>query len=311
MQQRLRDLQSALEYSFGTVPSVRPVIENRVHRHKTTLDLFKYLLGNIDPKLLLIICSYGQETLIEASQSQSTPVVELQHGVINPDHLGYSFPQGTPVRPFPDYLLVWGEFWRQNEDIPLPDDRIIPVGYPWLEQGIDRYAGVTPSDQILFISQQSYGYALSQLAVACLENPQISYDIVYKVHPKEVETWRDAYPWLHDSAVTVIDGQSPTLYELFAQSRAQVGVASTAIYEGLCFDLETYVYDIEGARELMPLVDTGAAEVIDSVEALAAQLGRGADSFDREYYFAADALPRMQETLERLMASGTVYEQNR
>ena len=60
----------------------------------------------------------------------------------------------------------------------------------------------------------------------------------------------------------------------------------------------------------MPLVDAGAAEVIDSVDALAAQLGRGADSFDREYYFAADALSRMQETLQQLMASGTVYEQS-
>ena len=159
-QQRLRDLQSALEQSFGTMPSVRPVIENRVHRHKTTLNLFKYLLGKIDPELLLIVCSYGQETLMQASQSQSTPVVELQHGVIHPDDLGYSFPQDTPVRPFPDYLLVWGEFWRQNADFPLPDDRIIPVGYPWLEQGINQYAGVTPSDQVLFISQPGYGCVL-------------------------------------------------------------------------------------------------------------------------------------------------------
>jgi len=108
--------------------------------------------------------------------------------------------------------------------------------------------------------------------------------------------------------VTVIDGQSPSLYELFAQSRAQVGAGSTAVYEGLCFDLETYVYDVDGARKLMPLEEAGAARRIDSVDALAAQLGRGADTFDRERYFVVDAHETMQKTLERLMATGTVYE---
>jgi hypothetical protein len=132
--------------------------------------------------------------------------------------------------------------------------------------------------------------------------------VIYKLHPGEVNRWREAYPWLLDSEVTVIDGQTPSLYELFAQSRAQVGVGSTAVYEGLCFDLETYVYDVDGASKLIPLVQTGAARRIDSVDALAAQYRRGTDTFDREHYFVADALPRLQETLERLVATGTVYE---
>jgi hypothetical protein len=69
------------------------------------------------------------------------------------------------------------------------------------------------------------------------------------------------------------------------------------------------VYDVDGARTLMPLVDAGAAQRIDSVDALAAQLGRGADTFDREHYYAVNARETMRETLERLMATGTVYEQ--
>jgi hypothetical protein len=60
----------------------------------------------------------------------------------------------------------------------------------------------------------------------------------------------------------------------------------------------------------LPLVEAGAARRIESVDALAAQLGRGADTFDREHYFAADARATMQETVEQLMATGTVYERD-
>jgi hypothetical protein len=115
---------------------------------------------------------------------------------------------------------------------------------------------------------------------------------------------------LLESEVRIIDGQSPSLYELFAQSRAQVGVGSTAVYEGLYFNLETYVYDTDGASILMPLVQTGAALRIDSVDTLAAQLGRGAEPFDREHYFAADAIYTMKKTVEQLIGTGTVYERD-
>jgi len=58
----------------------------------------------------------------------------------------------------------------------------------------------------------------------------------------------------------------------------------------------------------MPLVDAGAAQRIASVDALAAQLGRGADTFEHDHYFAPGALETMQTTLEQLIVSGTPYE---
>jgi hypothetical protein len=305
---RVKAMQDLLRERYDCNFDILNEIRKRLHAHKTTHWMYQMLLRKIEPKLVILVCSYGQETLIDVCNELSIPVAELQHGIIADDHAGYHYPEEHPKKYFPDYLLIHGDFWRNAAQIPLPDERIITVGYPWLEQGIKRYQTESGAEQILIVPNQSTTEILSHFAVGCAENPQITDDIVLKLHPSRLDGWKKKYPWLLNSEVTVIDGQSPSLYELFAQSRAQVGVGSTAVYEGLCFDLETYVYDVEGASRLMPLVEAGAARRIDSVDALAAQLGRGADTFDREHYFAADALAAMQETLKRLMATGTVYE---
>ena len=306
--EQFASVESAIEADFGVHVNVQQFVAGELRRRAVLRPLYDRLLRRVDPELLVLVVNYGRgmKILIEVAKALQIPVIELQHGVINASHPGYDHPVNVEADLFPDWLWTFGSFWATQAEIPISAGRVHPVGFPWLERQFERHAAVRTRDQLLFISQSRVGEALSRLAVACAADTRISDVVIYKLHPDEANRWRERYPWLRHSGVTVIDGQSPSLHELFAQSRAQVGVGSTAVYEGLCFDLETYVYDIGGARTLMPLVDAGAAEVIDSVDALAAQLGRGAGSFDREYYFAADALPRMRETLERLMASGTV-----
>ncbi|WP_239638574.1 hypothetical protein [Halorubrum distributum] len=99
----------------------------------------------------------------------------------------------------------------------------------------------------------------------------------------------------------MIDESEPPLYQLFAESSAQIGVGSTAVYEGLCFDLETFVFEADGADVLQPLVEDGAASRIESVDELAGQLGSGsAGRFDREWFFKSDSVANILKELERI-----------
>ena len=50
----------------------------------------------------------------------------------------------------------------------------------------------------------------------------------------------------------------------------QVGVESTAIYEGKSFLLETYIWDIPKAYCMKPLVESGHAQFFNDAEELAA-----------------------------------------
>ena len=191
---------------------------------------------------------------------------------------------------------------------PLPADRIFTVGYPWLEQNLNRLDNNRRTGQIVFISQPHIGKELSKFAIECADDRRITDDIIYKLHPKELDGWKTRYPWLHESRLSVVGNQSSSLYELFAQSRAQVGVESTAVYEGLCFDLDTYIYNIDGADRLMSLVDVGVAQLIDSTSDLTRDQVHDLNKFDREHYFKRDSLHNVCTALEKLNQTGSLYE---
>ncbi|MFC7041691.1 hypothetical protein [Halonotius sp. GCM10025705] len=271
------------------------------HVRNTMLPLYERLLNRIDPSVVVVVIAYGNETLIEACNRNGIPTVELQHGVIHDHHYGYSYPEDETKTTFPDYLLTFGEFWKENIRFPIPDDHVIPVGYPYLEGRLDAYDDVECTDQILFISQGTIGHRLSEFALAAHEDSRIQHDIVYKLHPGEYDRWQDEYPRLDGCDISVIDKSGPSLYQLFVESSVQVGVGSTAVYEGLCFDLDTFVFDINGSEILRPLVEDGAASFVRGVDGLVAKLGSASTNrFEREWFFKSNALENIVRVLRHI-----------
>ena len=175
---------------------------------------------------------------------------------------------------FPDYLFTFGDYWTEAVEYPIPDEQIISVGYPYLEEEMKKYSEIDSKDQIAFVSQEMIGEGLSQFAVELAEYNAFDYDIVYKLHPGEYDRWKEAYPWLLDADLEVVDGSGRELYRLFAESTAQIGVGSTALYKGLASDLETYIYDLPGSSVLQPLIDDGSASLVTSVGELVSSLDR-------------------------------------
>ncbi|WP_436344041.1 hypothetical protein [Natronorubrum sp. FCH18a] len=303
----LNDVQEGIHQRFNTEIKLSNKVQRLLRNRRCRLWLYKRLLDKIDPEVAVVVVSYGKHMFIEACKQKGIPVIELQHGVIYPDHLGYSYSGDRTKTTFPDYLLTWGEFWGKDIEFPIPDNRVIPVGYPHLDQSTNQYENVRPRDQILFISQGTIGKQLSKFAMELDQHPGVDYKIVYKLHPGEYDRWETEYPWLLEADFEIIDNSDRQLYKLFAESSVQIGVGSTAVYEGLAFGLETYVYDCPGSSILQPLVDDGAATIISSADKLASILGSGSSSFDREYYFASGSTERACTEIERLANEGTPY----
>jgi hypothetical protein len=271
------------------------------------LSLYELLLNRINPSVVVTVVSYGDETLIEACKRMNIPIVELQHGTPQDHHYGYIYPKNEPKEMFPDYFLAFGEFWSENIRFPIPDDRVIPVGYPYLEKRINAYDGVGSTDQLLFISQGTIGAELSQFALEVDRDPDIEYDVIYKLHPGEYDRWQKEYPWLVDSNIEVVDSSKPPLYRLFAESSAQVGVYSTAVYEGLAFNLETYLFNCSGAEVLDPLIKQESAKLVSSVDELASLLGTKEARFNQAYYFKPNSDKNICKVLNELADEGTTY----
>ena len=298
----LKAAEEVIQTTFGAEIDLVSMAREELHDRRTTLPLYRLLLDRVDPELVVVMASYGRETFIEACKTQEIPVVELQHGVIYDNHFGYSYPGPRTKETFPDYLLTFGEFWTKSADFPIPDSHVIPVGYPYLEQSANAYDGVESTEQLLFISQGTIGEGLSKFAVAVDQHPQISHDVVYKLHPGEYDRWQSEYPWLAEADIDVIDSSEPALYQLFAESTGQVGVYSTAIYEGLYFGLETYLYDHPDGETLHALLDDGVATQVSSADQLGEALDSETGQFDSNRYFAPNATDRICETIATLRA---------
>src|SRR5699024_8411693 len=132
--------------------------------------------------------------------------------------------------------------------------------YPYMDLGKKKYSHVDEEKIILFISQGTIGEELSKLAKQISELAEFPYSIIYKLHPGEYDRWKTNYPWLLNSNIQVVASDNPPLYELFAKSKIQVGVTSTAMYEGLNFGLDTYIYSHESWDIYNPLLDEGLAK---------------------------------------------------
>jgi hypothetical protein len=293
----IREIERRLEAAFASQVPLKRKIERALLAREVFLPAYERMLARADPELVFLVCSYGRHDLIEACQKLGITTVELQHGVMHPSHMGYAFPGDGRPGLFPDHFFAFGRFWTEQVDLPIPPERIHCVGYPYFEAERRRFKGVAKRQQILFISQGTVGYQLSRMAVELSRMMDHDWRIIYKLHPKETGGWREEYPWLTRArGVDVLSEQVP-LYRLFAESRIQVGVNSTALFEGLGFGLRTYLAQLHGVGHMRPLQESGLAHVVRDAEDLKAKIDAQVSEacVSVEDFFVGGSLERIRD----------------
>ena len=267
---QLTKLSRELQKRLGVSVDVQKIAARKLAERRGTYPLFRRLLCKTDPRVAFFVSSYGYltDTFLEACADLNVTTVEFQHGGIYPAHLGYSFPGHKEKELIPDYFLSFGEYWHDATEYPFSEERIVPVGYPHFEAKRAEHSKYS-TDTVVFISQPVVGDALSQFACEFAE--RTDKDVVYKIHPKVSKKWRTEYPRLIRSDINVVTDE-PSLYELFSRASHQVGVFSTAVYEGVTFDLETYLVDIYGIETMDRFVAAYDVPVVSSPEELIAAM---------------------------------------
>jgi len=301
----LTEIQEYLKDRFCVSADVRGLCSHQLHLRQSQISLYRRLLQRVRPRLVFLVVSYGNETIIEACRSLGIPTVELQHGLLAPMHLGYSFPDANHRKKnFPDYFFAFGDFWKETVALPLVEDRIFSVGFPHFERELSRYSNEPKRRQIVFLSQKSIGAELSRCATRLAARRDLGYGIIYKLHPGEFRHWRRDYPWLAEVPIEVIDGDHPTLYQLLSGSSIQVGVYSTAIYEGLAFGLQTYLLPLSGIEFMGGLVERvpevmvvkGADDLAEKIRDSRSLLPRNTHRF-----FRPNAVENIREAIQAIL----------
>jgi hypothetical protein len=220
-----------------------------IKTYRALYNIYNKIFKKVKPKTLFTVVSYGQAPIIKAAKDNNINVIEIQHGTFSKYHLGYSFPNREKLLDyFPDKLYLWNDFWKSIIKLPLDDQNVINNGFKYLDEQKNKLSHIKKNPyQLIVISQGAIGNDIATKFLHYYEKFK-NYDIKYKLHPGEFDRW-ESYSALKKLSqynnVDIITNQIH-LYELFAQSSLQIGVFSTALYEGVEFGCDTILLDING-----------------------------------------------------------------
>lgn len=252
-------------------------------KFKVNYRLYRMLFKKIKPNKLVILVGYAYGDAIRAAKDLSIETVELQHGTYSYYHLGYSYPDyKRELEYFPDKFVVWGEYWKDMKVLPIPDENIIVGGFPYYNCLKNEYTHVKKKGNLIVVLSQGAlgGRIASRVYHLCSDLK--GYDIVYKLHPSEFSRWqeyRDLLALAELPNVTI--AKAVDLYELFARADYQIGVFSTAVYEGVGFGCKTLLLNLPGVEYMVELINNDNAVLIDSKADLMAALND--DIVDRAF----------------------------
>lgn len=312
----------AVAQTLGIEVDVRTVaskISKVVSEEQALLPEFKAMLRRMGVRCVVTVVNYGLHNLVlaKAAHDLGIPVVELQHGTVYPQHCAYNL-SGRDDEHLPDWLFAWGAFWAKRTH-NYARRGVLPMGYPFLEAALARTkteSKVQTRLNVLFISQGTIGPRLSRLALdlqALL--PADRYKVVYKLHPNESASWRRLYPWLIDSPVEVVENSSRGVYDLFGVSQFCVGVYSTALIEGLMWNLRTFAFrNLAGGDTMEGFFRAGAIVPVETVDELASGiLGCGicGDSMRNgnlgEEFWMRNSARSVAAAIDEIVTTGGLY----
>lgn len=278
----LINLQNQLEQYFNIeLPNnfLSQLIHRRFILYKSYYKYYSSLLKKVSPKCIIEVVYYSITNMVlnEVAQKMNIPTIELQHGTMGYNHIAYNLQSEINLKQLPSYMFLFSEYWKKNSNLPL-QTHIKITGYPYFEEQYNKYIDIHKrknnlkgKKNILFISQTTIGIELSKFASQLADLiDHNKYTIQYKFHPAEYDQWPQRMPWLYQKKeyINIIDDKNQTLYELFAASDIQIGVYSTGIYEGLAFNLKTYIINLPGWEGMNSLIQEHYAQLISSPEEL-------------------------------------------
>ncbi|HET6985629.1 MAG TPA: hypothetical protein VFI00_03400 [Kribbella sp.] len=236
---------AALQDLTGVSVPVGALLAREVPKHLRLRALYRALLRRHRIKTVYVVVAYFHQHIVGAARDLGIRVVELQHGAISPFHLGYSYPGRPVVADQPDELWCFGSYWTSVADLPAGMKTAV-VGAPYLPT-----PGPKDPRRVVFLSQGTVGPELLHVAESVAkEHPAL--EVLFRLHPSE-----RAADYVMPAGVELSAGGS-TL-DLLASATYQVGVSTTALFEGMALGCRTAVANLPGHEYLEPAIAQGHA----------------------------------------------------
>ncbi len=285
------DIESQINSVFDLRLDIRSFIVSKINNFYWKKKYYSELLERREPKIVYLVVSYGLEALISACKDKGIETVEFQHGTMSRYHFGYSFPNNNEVPYFPDKIRLFGQFWKDSTPLPITERQIEYHGFPHLKRNLITYNNVEKKEKtVLFVSQGTIGAELSKIALELAKKRKDLF-IIFKLHPGEILRWREEYADLVEASILdnfeVLEKSNVCLHALQAKSEFQVGVYSTAIYEGLTLKCKTILINLNGIEYMEFLINNRYVKLAHNSDELGELISESVDvkCLNRNYIF--------------------------
>jgi hypothetical protein len=278
---RCGEIARALAAETGVTVPVGALVAREVPKHARLRSLYRALLKRQGIKTVYVVVAYFHQHIVGAARDLGIRVVELQHGAISPFHLGYSYPGRPSVPDQPDELWCFGSYWTDVAELPAEMDTRV-VGASFISPLTPEQQAAKDPRLVVFLSQGTIGPALVEYAGA-LASARPDLDVAFHLHPSERST-------SYELPAGVRLSRDNTL-ELLTSATYQVGVATTALFEGMLLGCRTAVAGLPGNEYLTPAVSSGDAALVSTPAALADALPTLPMATTPHSYYAPLALP--------------------
>ena len=266
---------SVLTTSFEVAPETFSWFEDYFLRQYRESKIYSRLFRRFRPKIIFHADDSTAKGWIEMAGALKIPVVDFQHSQMSRDNILYTYSQTHRPRRLPtlsDAIFTFAEYWNGLYSLPVPR---ISVGFPYLEAKTKELKSSGPRglNTFLVISSMHSGKTL-ELLVLDLARKLPSSTIIYKLRSEEYGRWRETRSPAFGSTnnIHVVDNDTVPLYELFRQSTYQIGINSTALIEGMAFDLKTFIVKHGYYFEMSDLIQRGFVTLVESADDILAAL---------------------------------------
>lgn len=237
-------------------------------------------------KTVYIVGSYFQMYVVSSAKRAGSKVIELQHGVITPYHLGFSYPGQETNYFFPDELWCFGKFWSENT--LMPKNASFKIFHPSFMKRLSGHSNGSQKQKnlVMFSSQGVVGTQIFEFSLA-VARLNLDFKIVFRLHPNEDLRKYQSLLSNHTNVPQnfTLSHKDPNIFLLMSQAEYVVGVFSTTLFEAIYLKAKIVLLDMAGVEYMESVIARNEATLIKRPEEFRSACEK-AISVESSYYYS-------------------------
>lgn len=307
------ELKNKLEQKFQSNFNIRNIAKNCYSFQIISFKRWTLIFKKYKPKLFLFSDTGNNKGMIEAASTLNVKSINMQHSLLSESNILYHYHKSmsrklTPA--LPQYLFTFGPYWRQECRLPII---VKEVGFPLFDwnhkittQRLASKKITTDKNAILIISDSFFSKDDFVHVALTLARSFPGFTIYYKLRPDDYYQWQERYPEEFQVLpnLKVIDNDETPFYDYFVRSSYQVGINSTALFEGIAFELTTFILKKGWYEEMTRAIQDDHVILVKDAEEIVSHIQNGKkilNTLNCQELFLENCVSNVEEVVGELL----------